>query len=184
MAVQDEDGSDDGGWTSIAFPQGYRRSQDFTPRDAIAFLGAGLDDGQWDAFCRTVNPSAQNACHRNPFTGHDTTDSGLKPALIGGGIAAVAIGRAVLCISDDCESGAFESAGSRTRWGIQFRNRDGDLHGVSGKSSPYLEYRVAPPSGVRGAGPLRVVVDPQTGATYYAWAHYGDSGNPAFVRIR
>lgn len=90
---------------------GYRGSQNFSLRDAIAFLGEGLDDAQWDGFCRTVNPSAQNVCHRNPFTGHDTTDSGLKPVLIAGGIATVAAVGAVLCIAGGCESGAFESAG-------------------------------------------------------------------------
>ncbi|MFI8553109.1 hypothetical protein [Spirillospora sp. NPDC077959] len=38
----------------------------------------GLDDNQWDGFCRTINSNAQSLCHHNPFTGNDTTDSGLK----------------------------------------------------------------------------------------------------------
>ncbi|MGW4162244.1 polymorphic toxin-type HINT domain-containing protein [Streptomyces sp. NPDC004788] len=70
------------------------------------------------------------------------------------------------------------------RWGIPFRNRDGDLPGGQGDDSPYREYRVEPPSGTRGAGPLRVVRNEETGETYYTWTHYGDSGDPAFVQIR
>ncbi len=90
---------------------GYRGSQDFTLRDAIAFLGAGLDDNQWDGFCRTVNASAQSLCRHNPFTGHDTTDSGLKQALIIGGITTVVTAGLILCAAGGCESGAFQTAG-------------------------------------------------------------------------
>jgi hypothetical protein len=35
-----------------------------------------------------------------------------------------------------------------------------------------------------GAGPLRVVVDSVSEAIYYTWTHYGQAGDPAFVRIR
>ncbi|MFG2091940.1 RHS repeat-associated core domain-containing protein, partial [Spirillospora sp. NPDC048824] len=49
---------------------GYRGSKDFTFRDAIAYLGPGLDDNQWDGFCRTINSNAQSLCHHNPFTGN------------------------------------------------------------------------------------------------------------------
>ncbi|TKY81330.1 hypothetical protein EDI29_16375 [Pectobacterium polonicum] len=56
--------------------------------------------------------------------------------------------------------------------------------GGSGANSPYREYRVDPGPGVSGAGVRRVVVDSNTGETYYIWTHYGDSGNPSFVRIR
>jgi hypothetical protein len=69
-------------------------------------------------------------------------------------------------------------------WGTPFKNWGGDLPGGVGNQSPYLEYRVASPPGTAGAGPLRVVYDPNTGAMYYTWTHYGDSGEPAFVRIR
>ena len=82
------------------------------------------------------------------------------------------------------DSGTVPTDATARRWGIRFNNRDGDLPGASGSNSPYLEYRVAPPPGVNGAGPLRVVVDSQTGETYYTWTHYGDSGDPPFVRIR
>jgi ribonuclease len=70
------------------------------------------------------------------------------------------------------------------RWGIQFKNWQGDLPGARGPTSPYREYRVSPPAGVTGAGPYRVVVNKETGEMYYTWTHYGDSGNPAFVQIR
>ncbi|WP_326952260.1 RHS repeat-associated core domain-containing protein [Amycolatopsis sp. NBC_01286] len=82
------------------------------------------------------------------------------------------------------DAGTVPGGATARRWGIQFRNRDGDLPGAQGDASPYREYRVSPPSGVRGAGPLRVVRNSDTGATYYTWTHYGDSGDPAFVRIR
>jgi guanyl-specific ribonuclease Sa len=68
-------------------------------------------------------------------------------------------------------------------WGRKFKNWGGDLPGAQGDPSPYQEYRVQPTSG-SGAGPLRVVRDTTTGETYYTWTHYGDSGNPPFVRIR
>jgi hypothetical protein len=38
--------------------------------------------------------------------------------------------------------------------------------------------------GTSGAGPLRVVSNPQTGEIFYTWTHYGDTGTPAFVQIR
>ncbi|MEY2268800.1 MULTISPECIES: polymorphic toxin-type HINT domain-containing protein [Streptomyces] len=70
------------------------------------------------------------------------------------------------------------------KWGTKFNNRDVDLPGGVGEHSPYLEYRVAPPAGTSGPGPLRVVRNQFTGETYYTWTHYGDSGKPAFVRVR
>ena len=71
-----------------------------------------------------------------------------------------------------------------TKWGTSFKNWAGDLPGPQGAASPYLEYRVAPISGTAGAGPLRVVVNQQTGEMYYTWTHYGDAGAPSFVKIR
>lgn len=41
---------------------------------------------------------------------------------------------------------------------------------------------VAPPPGANRAGTLPVVVDSQTGDTFYNWAHYGDTRKPAFVQ--
>jgi guanyl-specific ribonuclease Sa len=82
------------------------------------------------------------------------------------------------------DAGTVPSGSTARRWGVQFKNWGGDLPGPSGPSSPYREYRVAPPPGVGGAGPLRVVRNTQTGEVYYTWTHYGDSGPPAFVRIR
>ena len=82
------------------------------------------------------------------------------------------------------DAGNVPTGATARRWGIPFRNRGGDLPGGQGDLSPYREYRVAPPPGVNGAGPLRVVRNEDTGETYYTWTHYGDSGDPAFVRIR
>ena len=70
------------------------------------------------------------------------------------------------------------------KWSTPFKNYEGKLPGGSGTSSPYLEYRVDPGPGVSGAGARRVVVNSETGETYYTWTHYGDSGDPAFVRVR
>ena len=39
-------------------------------------------------------------------------------------------------------------------------------------------------AGTNNAGPLRLVVNKDTGAMYYTWTHYGDNGLPAFVQIR
>jgi len=86
-------------------------------------------------------------------------------------------------------AGTVPTGPTSNSWGRKFKNwpRPGqsgpDLPGPSGPSSPYQEYRVAPPPGTSNAGPLRVVVNSQTGATYYTWTHYGDVAEPAFVRI-
>lgn len=82
------------------------------------------------------------------------------------------------------DDGTVPTDATNVKWGQQFKNWNGDLPGAQGAASPYREYRVAPPPGTPGAGPLRVVVNSQTGETYYTWTHYGDTGNPAFVRIR
>ena len=82
------------------------------------------------------------------------------------------------------DAGTVPTDATARRWGIPFQNRGGDLPGGQMDQSPYTEYRVSPPDGTSGAGPLRVVVDSDTGATYYTWTHYGDTGNPPFVRIR
>jgi RHS repeat-associated protein len=70
------------------------------------------------------------------------------------------------------------------KWGDPFKNWNKDLPGGSGSQSPYQEYRVAPPPGVKGAGMLRVVRNKFTGEMYYTWNHYGDAGTPPFVKIR
>lgn len=39
--------------------------------------------------------------------------------------------------------------------------------------------------GSTGAGNVnRIVVNKNTGEIYYSWTHYGDLGDPAFVKIR
>ncbi|CNG76713.1 Cell wall-associated polypeptide CWBP200 [Mycobacterium tuberculosis] len=117
---------------------GYRGSQDFSLRDAIAIMGAGLDDNQWDGFCRTVNASAQSLCHHNPFTGHDTTDFGLKQALIIGGVTTVVIAGAILCAAGGCESGAFQAAGlACARSGLCLRAVSGAMSAGGAISSSY-----------------------------------------------
>lgn len=70
------------------------------------------------------------------------------------------------------------------KWGTTFKNWANDLPGKNGADSPYREYRVAPGPGEAGAGTRRIVVNKETGAVYYTWTHYGDTGNPPFVRIR
>jgi len=70
------------------------------------------------------------------------------------------------------------------KWGTTFKNWNGDLPGKSGADSPFREYRVSPGVGEAGAGTRRVVVNTETGEVYYTWTHYGDAGNPPFVRIR
>lgn len=82
------------------------------------------------------------------------------------------------------DSGTTPSGPLASKWGTPFKNWDAPLPGGVGPDSPYLEYRVAPPPGTAGAGPLRVVYNPDSGAMYYTWTHYGDAGDPAFVRIR
>ena len=82
------------------------------------------------------------------------------------------------------DAGSVPTGATAKKWGTQFKNWSGDLPGAKGSSSPYQEFRVAAPPGVSGAGPLRVVRDQNTGATYYSWTHYGDTGGPAFVRVR
>lgn len=82
------------------------------------------------------------------------------------------------------EAGTTPTGSLATKWGTQFKNWAGDLPGARGAASPYLEYRVAPVPGTIGAGPLRVVINSQTGETYYMWTHYGDTGAPAFVQIQ
>jgi hypothetical protein len=82
------------------------------------------------------------------------------------------------------DAGTTPTGSIGTKWGTPFKNWAGDLPGPSGVASPYLEYRVAPPPGTSGAGPLRVVANQQSGVMYYTWTHYGDAGPPAFVQIR
>jgi len=82
------------------------------------------------------------------------------------------------------DAGTTPTGSLATKWGTSFKNWAGDLPGAKGADSPYLEYRVSPPAGTSGAGPLRVVVNTQTGEMYYTWTHYGDAGTPAFVQIR
>jgi hypothetical protein len=91
---------------------------------------------------------------------------------------------AVLGTLRHIDAGTNPTGALAKKWGTQFKNWDGDLPGAQGMASPYLEYRVAPPPGVSGAGPNRIVVNSQTGEAYYTWTHYGDTGAPAFVQIR
>lgn len=70
------------------------------------------------------------------------------------------------------------------KWGTKFKNYAEDLPAKKGADSPYREYRVAPGAGETGAGTRRVVVNTETGEVYYTWTHYGDTGTPAFIRIR
>jgi hypothetical protein len=83
------------------------------------------------------------------------------------------------------DAGSSPSGPLGKKWGTPFKNKEeGNLPGGSGANSPYLEYRVHPGPGVRGAGTRRIVRNDQTGETYYTWTHYGAAGDPPFVRIR
>ena len=88
------------------------------------------------------------------------------------------------------DSGTVPTGPTSVKWAKPYKNWDGPsgqgklLPGPQGASSPYLEYRVAAAPGSSGAGPLRIVRNTQTGATFYTSTHYGESGYPAFVRIR
>ncbi|MGW4812778.1 RHS repeat-associated core domain-containing protein, partial [Kitasatospora cineracea] len=80
------------------------------------------------------------------------------------------------------DAGTVPTGPTAVKWGVKFKNWAGDLPGDKGPASPYKEYRVGHSGS--GAGPLRIVQHSGTGETYYTWTHYGDSGHPAFVRIR
>lgn len=68
-------------------------------------------------------------------------------------------------------------------WGRPFRNHGGDLPGAPGTGG-YREYDVLPPPGITNRGTRRIVVSDTDRSVYYTWTHYGDTGPPAFVRIR
>jgi hypothetical protein len=65
------------------------------------------------------------------------------------------------------------------RWGIPFGNREGFL-----PAGNYREYTVIPDPATTNRGVRRIVKEIDTEATYYTWTHYGNTGNPPFVRIR
>jgi RHS repeat-associated protein len=91
---------------------------------------------------------------------------------------------AVLKTLGHIDAGTTPPGALGVKWGTSFENRAGDLPGGTYGSSPYLEYRVAPPPGTIGAGLRRIVMDPASGDTYYTWTHYGQIGWPPFVQIR
>jgi guanyl-specific ribonuclease Sa len=82
------------------------------------------------------------------------------------------------------DNGTLPGSTIGTKWGIPFENREGFLPGEIGASSPYREFRVAPPSGTNRAGERRIVVNVETNEMYYTWTHYGDTGSPSFLRVR
>lgn len=70
------------------------------------------------------------------------------------------------------------------RWGIIFRNREG-FSPVKAHDY-YREYTILLPGDVT-RGRRRFITGGIPGSpeiVYYSWTHYGDSGVPAFVRIR
>jgi guanyl-specific ribonuclease Sa len=77
------------------------------------------------------------------------------------------------------DSGTIPNGKLRKKWGSRFRNNEKYL-----PEGEYKEYRVEPPPGSKKPGPRRIVVNVNTGEVYYTWTHYGDSGKPAFVRVR
>ncbi len=119
------------------------------------------------------SPAARGAAGASP-----------KIARITPGSLPAAEEAAVLQTLTHIEAGTTPGGALANRWGIPFKNWAGDLPGARGATSPYLEYRVAPPPGTSGAGQLRLVKNQSTGEIYYTWTHYGDMGTPAFVKIR
>lgn len=91
---------------------------------------------------------------------------------------------AVLDTLRHIDNGTKPSGKLAVKWSTPFENRDGDLPGERFSNSPYVEYRVAPSTGTRGAGTNRIVRNTMTGEMYFTWTHYGDTGSPAFVQIR
>lgn len=78
------------------------------------------------------------------------------------------------------DDGTVPTDRTRYRWGVDFSNKEQYLptNGV------YKEYRVEPPAGTTNGGTRRIVTNIQTGEIYYTWTHYGQAGDPPFVRIR
>jgi guanyl-specific ribonuclease Sa len=125
-------------------------------------------------------------------TGEGPLLSGPGPSVSGGAqVARITAGTlpaaeeaSVLRSLAHIDAGTTPSGPLAIKWGAPFKNWSGDLPGPQGPASPYREYRVAPTTGSSSAGTQRIVVNSQTGEVYYTWTHYGDSGSPAFVRIR
>lgn len=65
---------------------------------------------------------------------------------------------------------------------IRFAGGDQDLPGDAGGGG-YKEYDVNPP-GPNGRDDKRLVVSGDGSRVYYTWTHYGDGGDPPFVRVR
>ncbi|WP_245749905.1 RHS repeat-associated core domain-containing protein [Marinobacter zhejiangensis] len=92
--------------------------------------------------------------------------------------------RSLLSTLSHIDAGTKPSGKLARKWGVTFKNWEGNLPGAKGNDSPYQEFRVQPAVGEKGAGTRRIVRNRISGETYYTWTHYGDTGNPAFVRIR
>jgi hypothetical protein len=106
-----------------------------------------------------------------------------EPTRITPGSLPVDEERAVLQTLQHIDTGMTPTGPLAKKWGTPFKNNAGDLPGTPGAGG-YLEYRVAPPAGTSSAGVRRIVKDVSTGRLYYTWTHYGDTGHPAFVRLR
>jgi RHS repeat-associated protein len=83
------------------------------------------------------------------------------------------------------DAGTVPTGPTATKWGTPFANNEGHLPGQAGaRPTPYSEHRVAPAPGQSGAGARRLVYDRASGRLYYTWTHYGQAGDPAFLRVR
>lgn len=69
------------------------------------------------------------------------------------------------------------------KWGELHRNRDGYLPGIRNNGG-YKEYYVKKDPAHSGYGRRRLVTRNGKSFVYYTWTHYGDNGDPPFVRIR
>jgi len=134
---------------------------------------------------KTTGPIAVNGSPGTTSPVVQTLAEGQAPiARIAPGSLPAAEEASLLRTVSQIDAGTKPGGSLSNKWGTKFKNWDGDLPGARGDASPYREYRVAPPAGTSSAGPLRVVVNHVTGEMYYTWTHYGDSGAPAFVKIR
>nr|WP_246868068.1 RHS repeat-associated core domain-containing protein [Rhizobacter sp. SG703] len=154
-------------------------------RMGVAIMGAQARQGNYDL--SSLAPMASAALGSGMLgAGLPGPNSGAGPTVsrITPGSLPSAAEAAALNTLKHIDAGTKPLGDLAKKWGTQFKNWAGDLPGGQGTASPYREYRVAPPAGTPGAGPNRIVVNGKTGEVYYTWTHYGDTAQPAFVKIR
>ncbi|WP_068081561.1 polymorphic toxin-type HINT domain-containing protein [Polycladidibacter stylochi] len=81
--------------------------------------------------------------------------------------------------------GTVPTGSTGKRWGIVFRNREGNLPSKTsaGEAITYREYRVSPQADQTGASTERIVVGSDS-RRYFTGTHYGSNLGKPFVRIK